>query len=96
MAPIGFFLNARYHRIHFNTERLPEEAILHILSYLPLSDVFHSVSFVSKDFRRLAYDRQIVANALHLLDEIHVSIVVLKEINHFDSHQFSANIFFLQ
>ena len=72
MAPIGFFLNARYHRIHFNMERLPEEVILRILSYLPLSDVFHSVSLVSKDFCRLAYDRQIVASALHLLEEISI------------------------
>jgi len=46
-----------------NMERLPEEIILRILSYLPLSDVFHSVSLVSKDFRRLAYYRQIVAHA---------------------------------
>ena len=34
--------------------------------------MFHSVSLVSKDFRRLAYDRQIVANALHLLEEISI------------------------
>ena len=55
-----------------NMERLPEEIILRILSYLPLSDVIHSVSLVSKDFHRLAYDRQIVANALHLLEEISI------------------------
>jgi len=56
----------------FNMERLPEEIVLRILSYLPSSDVFHSVSLVSKDFHRLAYDRQIVANALHLLEEISI------------------------
>ena len=55
-----------------NMERLPEEIILRILSYLPLSDVIHSVSLVSKDFHHLAYDRQIVANALHLLEEISI------------------------
>ena len=56
----------------FNMERLPEEIVLRILSYLPSSNVFHSVSLVSKDFHRLAYDRQIVANALHLLEEISI------------------------
>ena len=55
-----------------NMERLPEEIILRILTYLPLSDVIHSVSLVSKDFHRLAYDHQIVANALHLLEEISI------------------------
>ena len=34
--------------------------------------MFHSVSLVSKDFCRLAYDCQIVANALHLLEEISI------------------------
>ena len=57
----------------FLMDRPPEEVILRILSYLPLSDVFHSVSLVSKDLCRLAYDRQIVANALHLLEEISIN-----------------------
>ena len=53
-------------------ERLPEEIILLILSYLPPSDVFHSVPLVSKDFHRLAYDRYIVRRASHLLQEISI------------------------
>ena len=36
-----------------NMERLPEEITLRILSYLPLSDVFHSVSLVS-NFRQVS------------------------------------------
>lgn len=51
---------------------LPEEIILHIFSYLPVTFVFRTVSLVSKDFRRLAYDRHIVVLALDVLAEIDI------------------------
>ncbi|WP_409197506.1 F-box protein, partial [Klebsiella pneumoniae] len=41
---------------------LPEEIIVHIFSFLPVSFVFKSVSLVCKDFRRIAYDQHIVKN----------------------------------
>ena len=51
-------------------ERLPEEIILYIFSFLPAPYVFRTVSLVCKDFRRLAYDRQTVTLGLEFLREI--------------------------
>lgn len=44
--------------------------MLYIFSFLPAPYVFRSVSLVCKDFRRLAYDRQIVTLGLEFIREI--------------------------
>lgn len=51
-------------------EQLAEEIVLYMFSFLPALYVFHSVSLVCKDFRCLAYDRQIVTLGLEFIREI--------------------------
>ena len=53
-------------------DKLPEEIILHIISFLPVSFVFTSVSLVSKQFRRLAYDRVLVKFASNMIQEVDI------------------------
>lgn len=51
-------------------ERLLEEIVLYIFSFLLVLYVFRLVFFVCKDFRRLVYDRQIVIFGLEFIREI--------------------------
>lgn len=57
-----------------NMENLPEEIILEIFSFLPLSFVFKMVPLVSKQFRRLAYDRNLIKFATDMIQEVDLDI----------------------
>ena len=53
-------------------DNLPEEIILRIFTFLPLTFVFKTVSRVSKQFRRLAYDRNLVKFATDMIQEVDI------------------------
>ena len=71
--------DARWHVIFItirgsftNMDNLPEEIILRIFTFLPLTFVFKTVSCVSKQFRRLAYDRSLVKFATNMIQEVDI------------------------
>ena len=53
-------------------EGLPEEIIVHIFSYLPVTFLFQTVSLVCNEFCRLTYDHHIVILALDILAKIDI------------------------
>ena len=53
-------------------DNLPEEIILRIFTFLPLTFVFKTVSCVSKQFRCLAYNRNLVTFATNMIQEVDI------------------------
>ena len=56
-----------------NLDYLPEEIILQIFTFLPLTFVFKTVSRISKQFHCLAYDRNLVKFATNMIQEVDIN-----------------------
>ena len=69
-------------------DKLPEEIILQIFSFLPLPFISKSVSLVSKQFHHLAYDHNLIELATDMTQEVDVGKEAVMEVIEHDKHGF--------